>query len=149
VAQVAPSVIYQRLGEVRAFETLLPDAPVTTLHALRIACKRLRYTLEFFEEALGPQAKEVIKEVVAMQDYLGALQDAAVSCDLLRDFLNDWAERQKSEKIAERIDIHGVTQYLAAKQAEVYELLRNVPAAWQRLNAPQLRERLARALAVL
>jgi CHAD domain-containing protein len=149
LAYIAPTLVYQRLAEVRAFEPLLPSAPVTLLHQLRIACKRLRYTLEFLEETLGAEAKEVIKEVVVMQDHLGNLQDAVVATDLLRGFLNEWAERQKSDGAAQQVDIHGVTQYLAMKQAETIELLRAFPAAWQRLSDPRLREKLARALGAL
>ena len=149
LAHVAPMLIYQRLAEVRAFAPLLAAAPVTLLHRLRIACKRLRYTLEFFEEALGSEVKEVIKEVVAMQDHLGSLQDTVIAADLLRGFLNEWAERQKSDGAVQQVDIHGVTQYLAVKQAEQFELLRAFPAAWQRLDNPRLRERLSRALSAL
>lgn len=149
LAHIAPMLVYQRLAEVRAFESLLPSAPVTLLHQLRIACKRLRYTLEFLEETLGSEAKEVIKEVVVMQDHLGNLQDAVVATDLLRGFLNEWAERQKSDGATQHIEIHGVTRYLAAKQSETFELLKAFPAAWQRLNDPRLRDKLARALSAL
>jgi len=149
VAHVAPGAIYQRLAQVRAFDPFLADAPMNTLHALRIHCKHLRYTLEFFQEVLGPEAEDVIAEVVAMQDHLGTLQDAVIASDILRGFLNDWARRQRTERMSQRVDVHGVARYLAAKQAEVYNLLESFPAAWQHLNAPELRRCLALAVAVL
>jgi hypothetical protein len=38
----------------RAMRSLLPQATSEALHQARIAGKRLRYTLEFFADALGP-----------------------------------------------------------------------------------------------
>ncbi|MBU1878707.1 MAG: CHAD domain-containing protein, partial [Chloroflexi bacterium] len=58
VCQLVPVVVYQRLAAIRAYEPLLPQADIPTLHALRIAFKRLRYTLEFFQEVLGPETTE-------------------------------------------------------------------------------------------
>ncbi|NLS75807.1 MAG: CHAD domain-containing protein [Chloroflexi bacterium] len=149
VAHVAPCEIYQRLAEVRALGSTLHDAPISDYHALRILCKHLRYTLEFFQEALGAEAKDVIGRVVALQDHLGNLQDAAVAADLLRDFLNEWSEREKTERVTQRISIHGVTQYLAAKQAEIYTLLAGFPAAWADVDSTEFRQGLALAVAVL
>ena len=149
VAHIAPYEIYQRLAEVRAFGSHLHDAPINTYHALRIRCKHLRYTLEFFQEALGPEAKGIIQQVVALQDHLGNLQDAAVAADLLRDFLNEWSEREKTERVTQRIAIHGVTQYLAAKQAEAYALLEGFPIVWAALDSAGFRQELAQAVAAL
>ncbi len=50
-----------------------------TLHIIRIACKRLRYDLEFFRElddTLG--GTEAIKQLKNLQDVLGANHDAHV-----------------------------------------------------------------------
>ena len=91
----------------------------------------------------------MLKDLVELQDYLGALQDARLATELLRAFMNEWAERQKEEGALQRVGISGVTRYLAAKQAETQELLANLPAAWRRLEEAQLRERIARAVGVL
>ena len=87
VRHVAPVVIYQRLAAVRAYDewVRIPDPPPERLHSLRIACKRLRYTLEFFREVLGPDTGVLIKSIVAIQDHLGSLQDAVVARGLLAD----------------------------------------------------------------
>ena len=53
VRQIAPVLIYTRLASVRAFETHLEDAPIERLHMLRIEFKKLRYTVEYFQEVLG------------------------------------------------------------------------------------------------
>src|SRR5690606_3507983 len=87
VRHVAPVAIYERLAAVRAYDewVTIPSPPVARLHALRIVCKRLRYAVEFFREALGPEAKILINQVVGMQDHLGELQDAVVASGILRD----------------------------------------------------------------
>ena len=62
------------------------DAPyeVRGLHNLRIAAKRLRYTLEIFEDVLPPTSQAFANELAQMQDELGALHDADVMIALLR-----------------------------------------------------------------
>jgi CHAD domain-containing protein len=145
VCHIVPKLIYERWAGVQAFSPLLEDAPVSVLHALRIACKRLRYTLEFFEEILGPEAKGVITEVVCLQDHLGSLNDADVANALLSDFL--FAPR--GSKTRERIIAPGVVSYLATQQSELQTLIVTFPDAWQRFNRPEVRRWLAEAVSVL
>ena len=149
VAHVAPFAIYHRWAEVMAFAPFLGEAPLEMLHALRIHAKLLRYTLEFFQEVLGPKAKAAIERVVALQDHLGDLQDACVASDMLRDFVNRWAEEQKTRSAMQRVEIHGVTQYLAAQQEQMHTLLEAFPAAWAAFNSEAIRQELAAAIAVL
>jgi CHAD domain-containing protein len=54
------------------------------LHALRIHGKRLRYTAELAEPAIGRPARELIKATVTMQDVLGEHQDACVAQQRVR-----------------------------------------------------------------
>lgn len=155
VRHVAPMAIYERLATVRAYDewVSIPDPPLQRLHALRIACKRLRYTLEFFREVLGPDTKTLIKEVVDMQDHLGALQDAVVAGGILRDFLewgtwgHDAADQPLSEPKARSAP--GVEAYLLVKQAELQHLLDTFGPAWQRLRGPEFSRLVAKAVVVL
>ncbi len=163
VRHVAPMTIYQRLAAVRAYDewvsipwTDLPDPPLERLHALRIACKRLRYALEFFDEVLGPSTKALIKEIVTMQDHLGDLQDAVVARRLLREYLQrgTWgpsvAPGADGEPLLDKpLDAAGVGAYLAAKQAELEHLLDTFPQAWQRITGIELSQRVAEAVVVL
>jgi CHAD domain-containing protein len=57
---------------------------VRELHRLRIAAKRLRYTLEIFEDVLPATCTSVVKEVTELQDELGMLHDSDVVIALLR-----------------------------------------------------------------
>jgi CHAD domain-containing protein len=145
VCQLVPTLIYDRYQVVRGYETVIEGAPIETLHALRIDCKRLRYSLEFFREVLGPEAEDVIKEVVTIQDHLGNLHDADVACGLLVGFLDEWARAEQRE----RINVSGVTSYLVAKQNELRELIESFPEAWQHFNRPEARRELALAVSVL
>jgi CHAD domain len=57
---------------------------VRGLHNLRIAAKRLRYTLEIFEDVLPPACQSIADELSQIQDELGALHDGDVMIALLR-----------------------------------------------------------------
>lgn len=61
------------------------------LHDMRIAAKRLRYTLEIFEDVLPEQTADVIKEVTQIQEELGALHDSDVMSELLQVCLENKA----------------------------------------------------------
>jgi len=54
------------------------------LHNLRIGAKRLRYTLEIFEDVLPEACKPVIQELERIQEVLGALHDSDVMIALLQ-----------------------------------------------------------------
>jgi CHAD domain-containing protein len=153
---VAPLLIYERLNAVQAYDDWVtgPDVPLERLHALRIAAKRLRYTLEFFEEILGTEARILIEQIKGLQDHLGDLQDAVVASALLRDFLTwgTWGAGPSDRKRAassEPIIAPGVAAYLAARQAELQELINTFPQAWSRIQARGFRERIAACVARL
>jgi hypothetical protein len=57
---------------------------VKELHDLRIAAKRLRYTLEIFEDYLPAFCKKAVSELTRLQDELGDLHDSDVMIALLR-----------------------------------------------------------------
>lgn len=62
-----------------------PDAEV---HALRIACKRLRYLLEVFSETLPPAPhKSLVARMKALQTALGVFNDASVQSAALGEIL--------------------------------------------------------------
>jgi CHAD domain-containing protein len=144
VCHVAPQLIYGRWASVQAFGPLLEGAPVSVLHALRIECKRLRYTLEFFAEVLAPAAKQVIEAVIELQDHLGDLNDADVANVMLSDFLFSPSGGEGGRLIAP-----GVVAYLAVKQRELQALVEAFPQAWEVFNQPSTRQALAEAVGVL
>jgi CHAD domain-containing protein len=149
VREVLPVLVYTRLGAVRAFAPVLDSATLDQLHALRIEFKKLRYTLEFFREVLGGEARGLIEEIKALQDHLGDLNDADVACQILRDFLDEWENRQLMVPIDEREDPEPIVAYLATRHAERHRLVVTFREAWARFDRPEVRARFAAAVAVL
>jgi CHAD domain-containing protein len=99
------------------------DPPDEVLHDLRIRGKRLRYTAELAEPAIGTPARELIKATVAMQDVLGEHQDACVAQQRVRALLDDAAAHEASAGLR--------TALAAGRLVEREETRRlNTRAAW-------------------
>ena len=147
VRHVAPSLIITHYESVRAFERLLPGAPLLTYHALRIDCKGLRYALEFFRDLLGDEAPALIKQVTGMQDLLGELQDAHVAEALLDGFLRD--HRKAARKRPAELSLAGVEAYRDVQLARQAELVAAFPAPWADVVGPDFRRKLALAVAAI
>ncbi len=154
VRQVAPRQVYARYEAVWGYEGVLQDAPIATLHALRIDGKRLRYTLEFFREVLGSEIEEVIGILIKMQDHLGALHDADVSQSLLRThmerLLRQARKQQKRAMVPPSLPpLNGIVAYLQDREQELERLREGVLPVWSAVVAPETRRKLALALSVL
>ena len=63
VRDTAGSRILAAYEHVRAYETIITWADVSTLHALRIETKRLRYTMEYFSEVLPVPSRKLIAQI--------------------------------------------------------------------------------------
>ncbi len=140
VRHVLPPLIYMDYTTVRAYETVLDNASLNTLHALRIACKRLRYTLEFFSDVLDNDVQQVIDATKMMQDYLGQIQDMQVHRELLEDYAKHARNRQTLALLL---------KYLETSELAKDELRTNIPTAWQTFTASAIRQALAHAIAAL
>jgi hypothetical protein len=83
--QNARCIARTRLEEVYSLAADV-DKPyeVRGLHNVRIAAKRLRYTLEIFADALPSACQAIAHELAQVQDELGALHDSDVMIALLR-----------------------------------------------------------------
>ena len=74
------------------------------LHNMRIAAKRVRYTLEIFEDVLPAACQNARKEMEQLQEELGQLHDSDVMIALLRlclasqEKINDGKEQKKQAK---------------------------------------------------
>ncbi len=146
---VVPSLIYTYYEEVRAYETTLDNAPIETLHQLRISFKGLRYTLEFLREVLGAEKAMLIKEIKAMQDYLGDLNDADVASTMLREFIGDWDDHQGHLPLSERHSPAQIVNYFNANLDKRHQLLVSFPDVWNNFNRLEIRQNLAQAISVL
>ncbi len=147
VRHVAGSALWTHYEAVRAYEGVIDTVTVPQLHALRIECKYLRYTLEFFRDVLGPETAGLIGEVVTAQDQLGQMHDADVAADLIQTYITDTYPARKKKAAQPPA---GLAAYLAARQATVQEIAAHFAATtWVRLNSTDLRGRLATLIAGL
>ena len=85
VRENARKIASIRLEELYSWDVYV-DNPyeIQNLHNLRIAAKRLRYTLEIFSDAFTAESGEILKEVEQVQEELGSLHDDDVMIALLR-----------------------------------------------------------------
>jgi CHAD domain-containing protein len=86
IAHRAPGLIWSGFGEVLVYEIDPTTADPAVIHEMRIAAKKLRYTLETFEDALEPGAS-LIQDVTALQDAAGEMHDAIVARDRARELI--------------------------------------------------------------
>ncbi len=88
-AQVSTSTNARKIARTRLEEMLMwgqyahDPQRVNELHDLRIAAKRLRYTLEIFSDVLPEGTDAIIEEVTQIQEELGNLHDGDVMIALL------------------------------------------------------------------
>lgn len=98
-AQNARIIARQRLAELYAYGDYI-DSPanIQELHDMRIAAKRLRYTLEIFAEYLPAGSQGIAEELANLQGELGTLHDSEVMLALLRLSLRTGVDRVANEK---------------------------------------------------
>jgi CHAD domain-containing protein len=150
VRHEAPRQIYDRYADLRRYETALADASIQMLHALRIDGKRLRYTLEFFRDALGAEGGDAIARVVGLQDHLGLLHDADVAADMLRVRRQSLLEEDPQPRSGDlTAQLRALDGYLLDRETIREDLRRSFPVAWRSVTSPGMRRLLARAVSVL
>jgi CHAD domain-containing protein len=133
---IAPIMIYEKLGHVRTMSDRLDDLLPERLHKLRIACKELRYTLEFFETMLGPSGRECIESVKIVLTHLGDVNDARVHMRML--------DQMDDQELVAAVDL-----YRDVVSERLLQLREGFPSVWAEVDSPAWRERLAAAVAVL
>ncbi len=142
-------VLLVRLNEMMEWAAAIHDpACVAELHNMRIAAKRLRYTMELFLPTIGPGAKGLLKTVEEIQEQIGAIHD----CDMLVPQLQDTMEREmKRERKRALKEGNGPPPFLAAeglvalmhnKQEERNRRYQDFLAFWDALPPEDFAERL-------
>ena len=136
------SSVWEAYEQVRAYTSIVRWADLDTLHAIRIEAKRLRYTIEFLGSVIGPHREPLVARLVALQDHLGALNDAAVTASAIRAFLE---ERHAALMPAERA---AIASYLGDRERDLSRLRRGVGRAWRPVVSVTFARRLGRAVVV-
>jgi CHAD domain-containing protein len=136
VRHLLPSMIYDRLAAVRAYEDVLENAATETLHALRIEFKRLRYTVSLFDGVLGSSVSDFVDELKIVQDTLGKFNDATTARTRLDALLENGD------------DLHSdaLSAYLGHLEADKDELIAQFKRDWERFNSRKAQEKLSKAV---
>ncbi len=149
IKHLAPILIYRNFAGVRCYDTILEHASIEQHHALRIAFKKFRYTVEFFKEILDPRAQVVIDDLKKMQDHLGDLNDADVAAKMMKNFLEKLETSQNKLPVIQRINSVGTMQYQLYCQSERHQLLTSFPEVWNWFNRVEFRQNLSQAVSIL
>ncbi len=81
-----PALVLERHAAVaKAAKRAKKSGVVSDFHRLRIRCKRLRYALEFSGDVYGGRTSRYVRQLTALQDELGLMQDAEVASIRLAD----------------------------------------------------------------
>jgi hypothetical protein len=98
LAENARIILRVRIAEFFSYAPIVTDERQTeALHNLRIAAKRLRYTLELFRTVFGDEGERQIECVREIQELLGQLHDHDVRIVLIEDELTRLAVEQTAD----------------------------------------------------
>ena len=109
----ARRIIETRLGEMLSFAPWVADQNnVEEIHNLRIAAKRLRYSLELFRFSLPPGTGGLIDEVKEIQEHIGDMHDADVMIERVLEIITTDAQSRSARllEIAAAVDRGSVSQ---------------------------------------
>ena len=109
----------------RDVESAGPEPADEVLHELRKRAKRIRYASERARKAGATSLGKVVDEAKALQDVLGAHQDAVVMENELRELVGETATPIRAIAIGRLIE-----RERAVRESSVAEW----PAAWKRLE---------------
>jgi hypothetical protein len=149
VLQNAPVITGVRIAELIAWERYISDPDnVSQLHEMRIAAKRLRYTLELFAPHYGETAEKAVARIKELQDYLGRIHDIDVLTPVILEELQletDRALRRSAKLGAYAGDpdgCMGLVRLWKERREERERLYRRFLVAWVTLRDERYFEKL-------
>ena len=111
---------------------------ITLLHQFRIEGKHLRYALEYFSAAFGPEVRnELHAEVERVQTLLGIVNDHASAIEHMTVWRAEWEEQDLRALLDER---------LATEQNALRDAKQEFQRWWTPQRAAELRNRFAAIL---
>lgn len=144
------SVLIVRWHELMAWAEAAHDPEnVTELHNMRIAAKRLRYTLEIFAPVLRSEST-VFPSITELQERIGAIHDCDVLFPLLRKTLEAEIKREGKSNAAGPppfLAAEGLVALLTRKREERRALYNDFIQWWDALPPHKLAEDLEQLIA--
>ncbi len=125
----APLMLHTRLEELYQFASYISDpANVVELHNMRIAAKRLRYTLEIFAPCFtGKEFEKVYNQAKSIQEQIGEIHDRDVRGPLLQVFLDSHAHSRPEIRL-------GLERMIQTQQSERAALYAKFITYWNKLQ---------------
>ncbi len=135
---MAGDALWKRYEVILSFEEAVAgDAATEQLHALRIACKQLRYALELFSEDSDPCAQSLLRTLKEVQGHLGELQDSVFAVGLLTQLRHHYPHDQLLE------------DFRATQEERQNTLRQDFAPFWERISGSPYRHDLAALIAAL
>lgn len=92
IFELSFNILNKRLDDFLFYEIYLPfPERIRELHLMRIAAKRLRYSLEIFASLYPDRLENILEIMRSVQTALGEIRD----CDIWLDFLPKFLEKEK------------------------------------------------------
>ena len=140
LATNARRILAVRMAEFYSYAPIVHvEEAVQPLHDLRIAAKRLRYTLELFRDVFGETGERNVERVKAIQEELGEVHDHDVRLGLIAAELEGDEGDEGGEGDA-RPGLLGLREREAAGRRAHYLKFREL---WERFATEGMRAELA------
>lgn len=129
LADNTPLMLHTRLAEMYRFASCIDDVErVEELHNMRIAAKRLRYTMEIFASCFpGDNYASTYESVKSIQEQIGDIHDCDVRVPLLQSFLDAHGDRRPEIKI-------GIERAIRGEQIKRQRLYQKFRRYWAKLQ---------------
>ncbi len=140
-----PLMLHTRLEELYQFAPFIADpARVDELHNMRIAAKRLRYTMEIFQPCFAgkDESKEferLYNQVKNVQEQIGEIHDRDVRGPLLQSFLDGHAPVKPEIR-------PGLERLIDMQHTERAKLYRAFIAYWNKIQKQGFRRQFLQML---
>ena len=126
-------VIGRHDAVIKAGKRAKKSGAVADFHRVRIRCKRLRYALEFSADVYGGRTTRFVRQLTALQDELGHMQDAEVASTRLAELATGEAHLPPATVFV----IGGVAE---RHRRDVERLVRRMPKELSRLGGREWRD---------
>lgn len=145
----ATLILPVRVAELVQWEKYMDDPlRVYELHQMRIAAKRLRYTMEIVAKFYGEEFGRAIDRVKQFQEMLGQIHDADVLVPLLAEHARRCLPRGRKRDM--RLGVYagdvpgaaGLVSLCRRKRAEREQLYQDFRIAWRKARRSGLFERI-------
>ncbi len=138
----APAMLLTRFAEMNRLAGYIDDPTrVKDLHNMRIAAKRLRYTMEIFQPCFaGEPAKEykaVYDKIKSIQEQIGDIHDCDVRGPAIQKFLDEHVKRRPELRV-------GLERLIAKEIEERDRMYVEFLAYWANLKRKAFRSRFIR-----